>query len=415
MSIHRRDADKGCTAKALFVGLIGAVCLGLGSTYNDMIVKGSGVAIWNLTPGAIFLFFIIVVGNGFWRLIHSRSALARGELRCIGATTLDEYRQYIEKDPALERRFQPVYVGEPSVEDTIAILRGLKPRYEAHHNVKIKDSALVSAAQLSHRYITDRFLPDKAIDLVDEASSRLAMELESVPTEIDEVQRKLTQLELAARQLTDEDEATSQERLGDVETEMEQLRHKLANLREQWEAEKLGLGDVQRVRQELEHLDLGFRHQDAAIKEKQALGQPVSEAEYQTLYELDVKRRQLHQRVESEEEQESDRVQPERRLLRKEVTEEEIAEIVSSWTGVPVARMVETEKAKLLVMEERLHLRVVGQNEAVEAVSNAVRRSRSGLQDPNLPGRSITSRQEIAIMLVRKNNRGRNVAMTLGQ
>ena len=314
-----------------------------------------------------------------------KPALARGELRCIGATTLDEYRQYIEKDPALERRFQPVYVGEPSVEDSIAILRGLKPRYEAHHNVKIKDSALVAAAQLSHRYITDRFLPDKAIDLVDEASSRVAMELESVPTEIDEVQRKLTQLELAARQLADEDEATSKERLADVESEMEQLRQKLANLREQWEAEKLGLGDVQRVRQELESLDLEFRHQDAAIQEKQALGQPVSEAEYQTLYELDVKRRQLHQRVESEEEQESDRVQPERRLLRKEVTEEEIAEVVSSWTGVPVVRMVEAEKAKLLVMEERLHLRVVGQDEAVGAVANAVRRSRSGLQDPNRP------------------------------
>ena len=318
-----------------------------------------------------------------------KPALARGELRCIGATTLDEYRQYIEKDAALERRFQPVYVGEPSVDDTIAILRGLKQRYEAHHNVKIKDSAIVAAAQLSHRYITDRFLPDKAIDLVDEAASRLAMELESVPTEIDEVQRKLTQLELAARQLAGEEEGTAKERLAEVEGEMDQLRHKLASLREQWEAEKLGLGDVQKVRQELEKVDLEFRQLDSAIKEKQSLGQPVSEADYQQLFEMDEKRRQLQQRAESESEEEqepeADRPKAGRRLLRQEVTEDEIAEVVSTWTGVPVARMVETEKAKLLVMEERLHLRVVGQNEAVEAVSNAVRRSRSGLQDPNRP------------------------------
>jgi len=317
-----------------------------------------------------------------------KPALARGQLRCIGATTLDEYRQYIEKDAALERRFQPVYVDEPSVEDTIAILRGLKPRYEAHHNVKIKDSALVAAARLSHRYITDRFLPDKAIDLVDEAASRLAMELESVPTEIDEVQRKLTQLELAARQLAGEEEETAQERLADVEAEMTELRRKLASLREQWESEKLGLGDIQKVRQELEKVDLEFRQLDTAIKEKQAVGQPVREAEYQELYELDVHRRRLQERVESEADEQpanGDKSKSARRLLRQQVTEEEIAEVVSAWTGIPVARMVETEKAKLLVMEERLHQRVVGQDEAVEAVSNAVRRSRSGLQDPERP------------------------------
>ncbi len=317
-----------------------------------------------------------------------KPALARGELRCIGATTLDEYRQYIEKDAALERRFQPVLVGEPSVEDTIAILRGLKPRYEAHHGVKIKDSALVAAANLSHRYITDRFLPDKAIDLVDEAASRLAMELESVPTEIDELQRKLTQLELAARQLAGEEEATARERLADVEEEMATLRHKLASLREQWEAEKLGMGDVQKVRQEMEAVEHEFRQLDATIKEKQSSGQPVQESEYQQLYELDVKRRRLRARMEeseSEAAEEVDRAKHTRRLLRQHVTEDEIAEIVSSWTGVPVARMLETEKAKLLVMEERLHLRVIGQDEAVEAVSNAVRRSRSGLQDPNRP------------------------------
>jgi ATP-dependent Clp protease ATP-binding subunit ClpB len=317
-----------------------------------------------------------------------KPALARGELRCIGATTLDEYRQYIEKDAALERRFQPVYVGEPNVEDTIAILRGLKPRYEAHHGVKIKDSALVAAANLSQRYITDRFLPDKAIDLIDEAASRLAMELESVPLEIDELQRKLTQLELAARQLAGEEEDTARERLADVEAEMGQLRHKLASLREQWEAEKLGLGDVQKVRQDLESVEHEFRQLDATIKEKQSTGQPVQESEYQQLYELDVKRRRLQERIEeteAEPAEDAEKAKSSRRLLRQQVTEDEIAEIVSSWTGVPVARMLETEKAKLLVMEERLHLRVIGQHEAVEAVSNAVRRSRSGLQDPNRP------------------------------
>lgn len=313
-----------------------------------------------------------------------KPALARGELRCIGATTLDEYRQYIEKDAALERRFQPVYVGEPSIEDTIAILRGLKARYETHHGVKIKDSALVAAAELSQRYISDRFLPDKAIDLVDESASRLAMELESVPTEIDEVQRRLRQLELAARQLTDETEETAKDRLAEIETEIEKLKHKEASLREQWESEKLGLGDIQKVRQESETADHDFAQLDAAIKEKQSAGLPVGEDDYQRLYELDVRRRELQQRIEAEE---VGTVKPtsERRLLRQEVTEEEIAEVVSVWTGVPVSRMMETERAKLLVMEERIHQRLVGQDEAVEAVANAVRRSRSGLQDPNRP------------------------------
>jgi len=319
-----------------------------------------------------------------------KPALARGQLRCVGATTLDEYRQYIEKDAALERRFQPVYVQEPNVEDAIAILRGLKARYETHHGVKIKDSALVSAAQLSQRYITDRFLPDKAIDLMDEAASRLAMELESVPTEIDEVQRRLTQLELAARQLRDETEETAKERLADIEEESETLRHKLASLREQWEAEKLGVGDVKKIQQELERVTHEFGQLDTTIKQKASTGQQVSEEEYQNLYELDVKRRKLQEQADAQVEQEetpqdTEQEKPKRRLLRQEVTEDEIAEIVSSWTGVPVSRMVETEKAKLLVMEERIHQRVVGQDEAVTAVSNAVRRSRSGLQDPNRP------------------------------
>jgi ATP-dependent Clp protease ATP-binding subunit ClpB len=315
-----------------------------------------------------------------------KPALARGELRCVGATTLDEYRKYIEKDAALERRFQPIYVNEPSVDDTIAILRGLKPRYEAHHKgVKIKDSALVAAAKLSHRYITDRFLPDKAIDLVDEAMSRLAMELESVPSEIDEVQRRLTQLELAARQLADETEEHARERLAEIEEEMHELKAKLADLREQWEAEKLGVGNVQDLRQKLSQVELEFDKLNNAIREKQASGQLISEADYQKLYELDNQRRQLAQKVEAAGPAEPATATTKRRLLRQEVGPDEIAEVVSAWTGIPVNRMMETERHKLLVLEERLHQRVIGQDEAVEAVANAVRRNRSGLQDPHRP------------------------------
>ena len=318
-----------------------------------------------------------------------KPALARGELRCIGATTLDEYRKYIEKDAALERRFQPVMVGEPSAEDTIAILRGLKGRYEAHHKgVKIKDSALVAAAELSNRYISDRFLPDKAIDLMDEATSRLAMELQSVPTEIDEVQRRLTQLELSARQLAEETEEHAREQRADIETEMQELKRKLAGLREQWEAEKLGVGDVQKVRADRDAADLAFQKLTNEIKELQSTGRPIDERLYQQLYELDVKRKKLTAQIDAATTDNVDkdgRKPAGRKLLRQEVGPEEIAEVVSAWTGIPVARMMEAEKAKLLVLEERLHQRVVGQDEAVEAVANAVRRSRSGLQDPNRP------------------------------
>ncbi len=318
-----------------------------------------------------------------------KPALARGELRCIGATTLDEYRKHIEKDAALERRFQPVMVGEPSVEDTIAILRGLKPRYEAHHKgVKIKDSALVAAAELSHRYIADRFLPDKAIDLMDEATSRIAMELQSVPSEIDEVQRRLVQLELAARQLAEETEEHAKERLKEIEAESTDLRKKLADLRQQWEAEKMGVGSTQELRKQLDEVQLAFDQAGVQIKERQASGQPVGEDLYQKLYELDVKRKALQQRLEQEgtdKEGKDAGKSPAKRLLRREVGPEEIAEVVSAWTGIPVTRLVETERAKLLVLEDRLHQRVVGQEEAVEAVSDAVRRSRAGLQDPNRP------------------------------
>lgn len=318
--------------------------------------------------------------------------LARGALRCIGATTLDEYRQHIEKDAALERRFQPVFVDEPNVEDTIAILRGLKPRYEAHHGVRITDSALVAAATLSHRYIADRFLPDKAIDLVDEAASRLAMEKESVPEPIDEVQRRLRQLELAARQLEREEDPSARSRLNEVNAEMQDQKAELASLREQWEAEKLGLDDVQSIRQQIDQIDHEFRTLDGEIRRKQSAGEGVSEAEYQQLYELDKRRSELtaraDQQADAQAAQDSVSEEPShgtRRLLRQNVTDEEIAEVVSAWTGIPVHRMLETERAKLLVMEERLHQQVVGQEAAVAAVSNAVRRSRSGLQDPNRP------------------------------
>ncbi|MFN7450073.1 MAG: ATP-dependent chaperone ClpB [Pirellula sp.] len=313
--------------------------------------------------------------------------LARGQLRCVGATTLDEYRKHIEKDAALERRFQPVYVGEPSVEDTITILRGLKPRYEAHHGIKIRDAALVEAAKLSQRYISDRFLPDKAIDLVDEASARIAMERDSVPAEIDSLQRRLRQLEIAQRQLNDESDEESEESLADIEQEIAKTQKELASYREKWEAEKLGLSGVGSIRRALDQVSGEFRQIESRIKEKQSSGGTVEESEYQRLYELDQKRRKLTDELHKEE-TETHPVSTntsERKLLRTEVTPDEIAAVVSSWTGVPVTRMLETERAKLLVMEERLHQRLIGQNKAVEAVSNAVRRSRSGLQDPNRP------------------------------
>ena len=316
--------------------------------------------------------------------------LARGALRCIGATTLDEYRTHIEKDAALERRFQPVYVGEPTVEDTIAILRGLKSRYESHHGVRITDSALVAAANLSNRYIADRFLPDKAIDLIDEAASRLAMEKESVPEPIDRIQRRLRQLELAHRQLADETEASATQRRADVEQEMNSLNHELASLREQWEAEKMGLDDVQSIRQEAEALEHRFATLDADAKQMQLSGKSPENL-YQEMLEVRARQNQLQERLDEVERRDAtanegtDDSSEKRRLLRRDVTEDEIAEVVSVWTGVPVTRMLETERAKLLVMEERLHRRVIGQNEAVCAVSDAVRRSRSGLQDPQRP------------------------------
>jgi ATP-dependent Clp protease ATP-binding subunit ClpB len=315
-----------------------------------------------------------------------KPALARGELRCIGATTLDEFREHIEKDPALERRFQPVFVGEPSVEDTIAILRGLKERYEIHHKVKIRDSALVAAAKLASRYITDRFLPDKAIDLVDEAASRLSMELQSVPTEIDVLQRRLLQLQLAERMLQKEDEAHARDRLAEIEDEIASVEKQLQDLRRQWELERSGLGDVQKVRERLEAVKLEYARLWDEIRHDQQRGVRPDESKFQDLARLDAERKDLEAKIaQSENAPEAQQASEGNRLLKKEVDPEEIAEVVSQWTGIPVAKMLTTERDKLLALENHIHQRMVDQNAAVKAVAEAVRRSRAGLQDPNRP------------------------------
>ncbi len=314
-----------------------------------------------------------------------KPALARGELRCVGATTLDEFREHIEKDPALERRFQPVFVGEPSVDDTIAILRGLKERYEVHHKVKIKDSALVTAAKLSSRYITDRFLPDKAIDLVVEASSWLAMELQSVPTEIDVLERRLLQLQLAERMLRNEEEEHAVERLAEVQDEIRLIEKQLQDLRRQWEMEKSGLGDIQKVRERLEGVKVEYNRAWDEIRHMQQRGERPEEKRFQALASLDSERKALEKRIAEAEAVGDGQPKESQRLLKKEVDSEEIAEVVSQWTGIPVSRMLTTEREKLLKLEDQIHLRLVDQDAAVRAVADAVRRSRAGLQDPNRP------------------------------
>ena len=320
-----------------------------------------------------------------------KPALARGDVKCVGATTLDEYRKYVEKDAALERRFQPVMVNEPTVEDSLAILRGLKSRYETHHKgVKITDSALVAAVELSNRYISDRFLPDKAIDLVDEAMSRLAMELQSVPTEIDDVQRRIVQLKIAESQLVDETEPGAVARLEEIRKELAAKREELAELNVRWEKEKSGVGDIHQTREQIEAKEREYKRLDSEIKRSFQYGKPVANSEFQKLADLhgEIQKLQesLNRQEEEEKKNESGSSAPkQKRLLRQVVGPDEIADVVSQWTGIPVSRMMETERAKLLVLEDRLHQRVVGQDEAVDAVANAVRRSRSGLQDPNRP------------------------------
>jgi ATP-dependent Clp protease ATP-binding subunit ClpB len=298
--------------------------------------------------------------------------LARGELRTIGATTLDEYRKHIEKDAALERRFQPVIVDEPSVEDTIAILRGLKERYEVHHGVRIQDAALVAAATLSHRYISDRFLPDKAVDLVDEAASRLKIELDSMPTEIDQMERQIMQLEMERQALQKEKDDASQQRLARLEKELSDFKEKSSQLRAQWQSEKQVIERSRKLQEQIENLKLEL---DQAQR-RGDLGK-ASEIQYGRLPELTKELNAHNQRL--------NELQKSQQILKEEVTPEDIAEVVSSWTGIPLSRLQESQKEKLIHMEERLGQRVIGQREAINAVSNAVRRARAGLQDENRP------------------------------
>src|ERR1700716_1584803 len=301
-----------------------------------------------------------------------KPALARGDLRCIGATTLDEYRKHIEKDAALERRFQPVVVGEPSVEDTISILRGLRERYEVHHGVRIKDSALVAAAVLSHRYITDRFLPDKAIDLVDEAAAHLRMEIDSMPAELDEAERQIRQFEIEREALRKEQDQASQQRLQALERQLAELAEQRNSLRARWEQEKAAIGRVRELKQKIEEL-----RQEADRDERMADFEKAARLRYGEMVELQRQLDEANQRL--------NELQAQGALLKEEVDEEDIAEIVAKWTGIPVSRLMEGEIQKLLRIEENLHQRVVGQDEAIEAVANAIRRSRSGLSDPNRP------------------------------
>ncbi len=297
--------------------------------------------------------------------------LARGELHCIGATTLDEYRQYIEKDPALERRFQPVLVDEPTVEDAIAILRGLKERYEVFHGVKITDAAIIAAATLSHRYITDRFLPDKAIDLIDEACALIRTEMDSMPTELDQLSRRITQMEIEEAALKKEDDPMSKARLAELQKELAERKDQFNAQKAQWENEKNAIGRVQQLREQMEALNRQIETAEQNYELEKA-----AELKYGKLP-------QLKQQLEQEEKLAAEA--KETSMLRDKVTEEEIAKIVERWTGIPVSRLVQGEREKLLALAERLHGRVIGQDEAVQAVTEAIQRSRAGIQDPNRP------------------------------
>jgi ATP-dependent Clp protease ATP-binding subunit ClpB len=301
-----------------------------------------------------------------------KPALARGTLRCVGATTLNEYRKYIEKDAALERRFQPVMVREPSVEDTISILRGLKEKYEVHHGVRIKDSAIVAAATLSNRYITDRFLPDKAIDLIDECASKLRIEIDSMPAEIDEIQRKMTQLEIEKEALKKESDKASKERLFRLEADLSNLNADILQMKAHWQNEKNLIQTIREIKEKQEQLGI-----EAQKFERQGDLAKVAEIRYGIVTGLEKQMEKAMQKL--------SRLQENKKMLKEEVEEDDIAEVISRWTGIPVNKMLEGEREKLVHMEERLSCRVIGQIEAISAVSNAVRRARSGLQDPNRP------------------------------
>ncbi len=301
-----------------------------------------------------------------------KPALARGTLRCVGATTLNEYRKHIEKDAALERRFQPVLVREPTVEDTISILRGLKEKYEVHHGVRIKDSAIVAAATLSQRYIADRFLPDKAIDLIDECASKLRIEIDSMPVEIDEVQRRITQAEIERQALKKESDPASRERLAKLEDELSGMNAELARMKQHWNREKELIQVIRTIKGEQEQLN-----NEAQLAEREGNLAKVAEIRYGRMIELRKRLEEANQKLET--------LQKGSKMLKEEVDDEDVAEVVSRWTGIPVSRMLEGERDKLVRMEERLGGRVIGQEKAVTAVADAVRRARSGLQDPNRP------------------------------
>ena len=378
--IIRGDVPEGLKNKKIFALDMGALVAG--AKYRGEFEERLKAVLKEITDseGLIVLFIDelhTVVGAGAAEGAMDASQmlkpmLARGELHTIGATTLDEYRKHIEKDAALERRFQPVLVGEPTVEDTISILRGLRERYEIHHGVKFKDAALVAAAVLSHRYITDRFLPDKAIDLMDEAASKLRMEIDSMPAELDEVRRRIMQLEIEREALRKEKDKASVERLGKLEKELASLKEEQTGLQAHWEHEKAAIQGGRTLKEELEHVRI-------EIERAQRSGDyaKASELQYGRLPDVEKKIRDKEAGLAE--------LQKSKRMLKEEVDEEDIAEVVAKWTKIPVSRLVEGEIQKLIHMEERLHQRVVGQDEAIRAVSNAIRRARAGLQDPNRP------------------------------
>ena len=376
--IVRGDVPEGLKNKKIFALDMGALVAG--AKYRGEFEERLKAVLKEITEseGQIVLFIDelhTVVGAGAAEGAMDASQmlkpmLARGELHTIGATTLDEYRKHIEKDAALERRFQPVLVGEPTVEDTISILRGLRERYEIHHKVKFKDAALVAAAVLSHRYITDRFLPDKAIDLVDEAASKLRMEIDSMPAELDEVRRRVMQLEIERQALRKETDKASVERLGKLEKELASLKEEERRLRAQWEQEKADISGASGLKEQLEQLRLELEAAQRAGDYAKA-----SELQYGRIPELEKRLK----------DQDGEGRPRGPRMLKEEVDEEDIAEVVAKWTNIPVSRLMEGEIQKLIHMEERLHQRVVGQDEAVAAVANAIRRARAGLQDPNRP------------------------------
>ena len=378
--IVRQDVPDGLKDKTIFALDMGALVAG--AKYRGEFEERLKAVLQEIkeSAGQILLFIDelhTIVGTGKAEGAMDagnmlKPMLARGELHCVGATTLDEYRKYIEKDKALERRFQPVVVDEPAVEDTISILRGLKERYEVHHGVKIQDSALVTAAVLSNRYITDRFLPDKAIDLVDEACAMIRTEIDSMPTELDQVSRRIMQLEIEEAALKKERDRSSKERLKNLQKELAELRTEADAMRAQWESEKQAIKKVQAIREELEKV----RH-DVEIAERHYDLNRAAELKHGKMPDLE-------RRLKGEEEMLAQK-QIGERLLREEVTEEEIAEIISRWTGIPVTRLMEGERQKILRLDEVLHERVIGQNEAVELVADAVIRARSGIKDPRRP------------------------------